>query len=268
MMKLIKSLLLSLSLLMISGHHVYAEIMTLPGTTVDFIYDDTNIDALFGTLQVSGDAIFVTPVDFNASSTDGVAAHTAGTAIDFVNAIGTIQIVAKTGYAFEGINVGESGIYNMTGTSDVSMNASLRLFDFNDPVPVFGTEENTNLSSASDYTLNDGLNHNWVANGGFDMTTLTWDGINHVGLTLTNTLTATSGAGEVAFIQKNGVGGDIVIDIKTIPAIPVPAAFWLFGSGLLGLVGLARRKSLTTYGFSRDSQKGTSRLVVTKRFTH
>jgi len=28
-----------------------------------------------------------------------------------------------------------------------------------------------------------------------------------------------------------------------IPAVPVPAAVWLFGSGLLGLVGMARRKS-------------------------
>jgi len=26
------------------------------------------------------------------------------------------------------------------------------------------------------------------------------------------------------------------------PAVPVPAAVWLFGSGLLGLVGVARRK--------------------------
>ena len=27
------------------------------------------------------------------------------------------------------------------------------------------------------------------------------------------------------------------------PAVPVPAAVWLFGSGLIGLVGVARRKS-------------------------
>ena len=26
------------------------------------------------------------------------------------------------------------------------------------------------------------------------------------------------------------------------PAVPVPAAVWLFGSGLLGMVGVARRK--------------------------
>ncbi len=28
-----------------------------------------------------------------------------------------------------------------------------------------------------------------------------------------------------------------------VPAVPVPAAVWLFGSGLLGLVGIARRKA-------------------------
>lgn len=32
------------------------------------------------------------------------------------------------------------------------------------------------------------------------------------------------------------------IDNVTVSAVPVPAAVWLFGSGLLGLVGLARRK--------------------------
>jgi hypothetical protein len=37
------------------------------------------------------------------------------------------------------------------------------------------------------------------------------------------------------------VDWDIVIT-TTAPAVPVPAAVWLFGSGLLGLVGVARRK--------------------------
>jgi hypothetical protein len=30
--------------------------------------------------------------------------------------------------------------------------------------------------------------------------------------------------------------------IAAVPAVPVPAAVWLFGSGLLGLIGVARRK--------------------------
>lgn len=32
--------------------------------------------------------------------------------------------------------------------------------------------------------------------------------------------------------------------IQAVSAVPVPAAFWLFGSGLLGLVGIARRKKV------------------------
>ena len=35
---------------------------------------------------------------------------------------------------------------------------------------------------------------------------------------------------------------DISITVDT-PAVPVPAAAWLFGSGLLGLIGIARRKT-------------------------
>lgn len=28
-----------------------------------------------------------------------------------------------------------------------------------------------------------------------------------------------------------------------MPAVPIPAAVWMFGSGLIGLIGLARRKA-------------------------
>jgi len=33
-----------------------------------------------------------------------------------------------------------------------------------------------------------------------------------------------------------------IIAYENVPAVPVPAAVWLFGSGLLGLIGIARRK--------------------------
>ena len=38
--------------------------------------------------------------------------------------------------------------------------------------------------------------------------------------------------------QPNYVGATV-----TVGAVPVPAAVWLFGSGLIGLVGIARRRS-------------------------
>ena len=33
-------------------------------------------------------------------------------------------------------------------------------------------------------------------------------------------------------------------DPVALAAVPVPAAVWLFGSGLLGLIGIARRKKV------------------------
>ena len=37
-------------------------------------------------------------------------------------------------------------------------------------------------------------------------------------------------------------GADITVSSATVSAIPIPAAMWHFGSGLLGLVGVVRRK--------------------------
>jgi len=39
--------------------------------------------------------------------------------------------------------------------------------------------------------------------------------------------------------------GDLVYTVPSPSAVPVPAALWLLGSGLLGLGGVARRKTLT-----------------------
>ncbi len=42
----------------------------------------------------------------------------------------------------------------------------------------------------------------------------------------------------------HGANFDITsLTVQSIQAVPVPAAVWLFGSGLLGLVGVARRKA-------------------------
>ena len=80
----------------------------------------------------------------------------------------------------------------------------------------------------------------------------------------------TAGSGSVAFYQltKNGTGaltaafktpfgnatgagvwalsatGDLTYTVPGGTAVPLPAAFWLLGSGLLGLAGVSRRKTL------------------------
>jgi hypothetical protein len=50
--------------------------------------------------------------------------------------------------------------------------------------------------------------------------------------------------GANAYSVTFGTGANVIeVDVQIVPAIPVPAAVWLFGSGLLGLIGLARRKT-------------------------
>jgi len=55
-------------------------------------------------------------------------------------------------------------------------------------------------------------------------------------LSLQNTLTAEADeAGENAWIQKKAT-------ITITALVPIPAAVWLFGSGLIGLVAWGRRR--------------------------
>jgi len=238
------SLKLSLGILpLVLSTSVNAALVQVAGDTVDFIYDTDTINPLYGSLQVVGDTIFALPTNLGAASTDGVAVNTTGSSIDFVQAIGTIQIVVHDGYSFDGINVSERGNYNISngGPGIVDIDASLRVFDWNNAAPITGTEDTTNLISTNDFTLNDGINHEWTASGGFDLTTTLWNDVNHLGLTLDNTFTASSSAGNYSWINSNAVAGSFGVSIATT-VIPVPAAVWLFGSGLIGLAGFARRK--------------------------
>jgi hypothetical protein len=209
----------------------------LEGATVCFRYKAENVDPLFGSLQVSGDNIFAIPTDFKAQSLDGE-----GTVV--TAATGTIEVVAKQGYQLDAINVGERGDYRLSGAgSSVDVDAYLRVFDYYDPAPFWGTEEETLLTISGNLAINDDNLHLWSAFGGFDLTTALWTDVNHVGLTLQNTLTAiTQAAISSAMIQKKATGTEIEVSVITSTVVPVPAAVWLLGSGLLGLVAVVRRR--------------------------
>lgn len=45
-------------------------------------------------------------------------------------------------------------------------------------------------------------------------------------------------------IPATGFAADPVVDRVVLSAVPVPSALWLLGSGILGLVGLARRQKI------------------------
>ena len=49
--------------------------------------------------------------------------------------------------------------------------------------------------------------------------------------------------GYLVNIQHPASGNDALWSITRASAVPVPAAIWLFGSGLIGLFGVVRRKT-------------------------
>ena len=217
---------LSISITLLSPAVNAAMVLAGSGNTVDFYYDDTDQGTLdYGTLQVAGDTIFATP-SFGVS-----AANAEGTNI-FQN-IGSIFVVAKDGYSFSSVDIFESGTYQTTGNGSVNLTGSLQILDSGSP-----STNVTNFLDISDLTL-PGANV-WDASFGYDMTTAMWDNTNSIQLTLTNTLFATSpDMGSTAVINQTLAGSSMGMSINTIP---VPAALWLFGSGLIGLAGIARRR--------------------------
>lgn len=96
-------------------------------------------------------------------------------------------------------------------------------------------------------TTYNGIVQNWAFNDGFPTTNVRYfdleqdviDSINLLG-SLTVVIDRNNSVDFYGFdyaLLSNKIGAD-----TEIPNIPVPAAAWLFGSGLLGLIGFARRK--------------------------
>lgn len=198
------------------------------GNTVDFYYDDTDDGtAEYGLLQVVGDTVYATP-SFEVSSTNDE-----GTVID--PNIGSVYVVAHEGYSFASVDLIESGTYSTSGNGTVNIEGNLQVLDSNDPF----TFDNTNPLSFSDLSAS-GIN-SWQGSLSYDMTTAMWSDTSAIQLTLTNILYATStDAGSTAYINQTLTGSNMGMEISTV--IPVPAAVWLFTSGLIGLAGVARHR--------------------------
>lgn len=77
--------------------------------------------------------------------------------------------------------------------------------------------------------------------GDFAVANMTFDVLGGVGTSSNINFADTFGGWSNA---GNAVPVDYVAGQVTVSSVPVPAAVWLFGSGLLGLVGVARRRSV------------------------
>ena len=50
---------------------------------------------------------------------------------------------------------------------------------------------------------------------------------------------------EITSFNSNGLNISNMLVTADIAAVPLPASMWLFGSGLIGLAGVMRRKNMT-----------------------
>lgn len=217
----------------------HAAFQTIPGTNFDLLYDDAlypgGVMGLFGVPTLSGNNVIFTPIGFDAQSVDG-----AGTVI--TNQTINFRLQAKNDFAFTEMVLFERGDYKLDGAgSSVDIDGQITVFDVNDPLDPFLAVPEF-LSTSSDLTINDNQLHPWLASATTNSGAWTTNGPNLlVNVTFENILTAYTNTplpdGSTAFVEKKFAGGSVVLTV-----VPEPMAMWLVGTGLLGVIGFARRR--------------------------
>jgi len=214
--------------------------VTQCGPTICYSYDDAQgAVGLFGTPSLVGDSLVFLPPDFRAQSTDGVGVNS-GTNIDTATANFIIdEVYSKNGVTeVTGLTIVEFGDYEITNGDSVSADLLLSvvnmqpgppLFPGAPALPEFGSDQQS-FDAVGDSS---GL-QTWQLTGYFDPAAEFVAEATSVSMTIQNTLTATTNAfGENAWIQKK---------ITLTAAVPIPAAVWLFASGLGLLAGVRRAR--------------------------
>lgn len=226
--RILKSALCA-SALILSSSLSHAAIVTVNGTDVSFKYDDAT---QFGTATIVGNSIFFFNPNFLAQSlnTDGPVIDS-----DFVNI--EIDVLSGSSFTMDNFQLFELGDYELNGSSaSVSADAQLSVTSLTGACPFPCTM--APIFSAGPLTTQGALTE-WTINGVADLdNNANWGSDTKVNLKIQNNLNASSTEfGDSAFIVKK-VGALGV----TVSAVPVPAAAWLFGSAMLGLVALKKRK--------------------------
>lgn len=218
-----------------------AAMVTLVGTDFNVVYDDTKLGQ-FGAPTLSGDTLYFLPNNFRAESQNGAQVVTDNSTLN------GLTLIAHTGFQFGALTVAEFGDYILSGAnSNVTVGGQLRAFDPSNSV-FTQTSNNIAVSAATSLKINDDVNHNWVAGASINNSTSTiipggnpWlSSASSVGLTLQNNLSAytsptDSGLLE-AMVEKKFDGVSL-----TVTPVPLPAAAWLFASGIALFGGLRRR---------------------------
>jgi len=205
------------------------------GTTVTYVYDkDQAAVALFGEPVLVGDTLVFTPTGFRAESTNGAPGSDSTSANFLFENVYTNDPNAW----INSVSVSEDGDYRIVGDGYVSVD--LRLQGNVNSGSGFGVGVDTaSFSSTGDSggiqewgTLNATLNASDII--GLDG--LPVDPQQSLTIGIQNNLLATTDAnGDVAWVEKK-------LNFTAVSAVPLPAAAWLFGSAMLGLFAIGRRR--------------------------
>ena len=245
-MKLRNTLFVSGLLCGLLSAQASAAMVTLYGTDVSFTFDDMALGLYGGPTSgvpyggsapiVVGNSLIFQPTDFKAESLNGNGGAGAVTA----NQTLIIDVAATTpGFDITSVIMAEDGDYRQDGI-DASVTASMRLgvTSTTTPCGLFACKDATitNVGGFGDTGVN---TVGWSGSATVDLAdTAGWGSDSAVQVSFQNNLSATTlSNGETASIQKKLGGVGLYVN-----QVPVPAAVWLFGSGLIGLVGVARRK--------------------------
>jgi hypothetical protein len=221
---------LALAAALIIGTHAHAALVTLSGTSVDFIIDDAQPGlAIYGGLPtVVGDSLLFFPSTFRAQSNNGAG-------VVAVNGTVNFQIVSRNGnLALNTIAVSEFGDYFNTpgaggSVSAVAQLGAVNLMSSNPPASFRQDIAQTGPLTA------DGAN-TWDLVTDINFRQVWLNPTSRVQIDIQNNLSATSIANfSESWIQKKFQG--MVVDVQVVP---LPAAFWLLASALGSLFGVSR----------------------------
>lgn len=228
------------------------------GTAVTYV-DVTEASAtdpvpLYGAPTVAGNSIDFNPVLFNALSQFG------GNP-DLTDGQLTFMVVAKPGFAVQGINFAESGVTNVVGNGTNNTYTHVSAVGNVDIVEVDGVgidEINVPINLLFMHTPPASSNPvgTWLLGTDGPALGVPWDGFQGISLTgvlddhmvpynfgvtkinvnLNNSLIAQSEEGTIAFIDKKDFGG-----LSITVMVPEPCSMFLSMAGL-GLIGLVVRR--------------------------
>lgn len=208
-----------------------AAMVTLEGDNLRFTYDDASV---FGTAFVVGDSLMFSPTDFSVESLNGEGYATNAAALNII-------IESKSGQQITSIQLMEQGNYRLDGGgTSVGLEGRLQVASLTQLDGFFPFVASTEFSgSVSDG--DSGKLTPWDVSASLSLADAQgWGSDTSVDVLIQNLLGAvTDGEQSQAFAHKTFMA--LGVELGDGTEIPLPAAGWLFGVALAGLVARSRR---------------------------